>query len=96
MRCPCAPRAAAARGSEGVLFEVWRRVATERPGRGGAREPAGPLRRPQSLPLNAPPQGTELSVTIEGNFAGAYKGYILRYLRQIAVITPYAQVGPRV
>ncbi|GBF92117.1 DNA topoisomerase [Raphidocelis subcapitata] len=39
--------------------------------------------------------GTELSVTIEGNFAGAYKGYILRYLRQIAVITPYAQFSFR-
>jgi hypothetical protein len=34
-------------------------------------------------------------VTIEGNFSGTYKGYILRYLRQIAVITPYAQVGAR-
>lgn len=34
--------------------------------------------------------GTKLSVTIEGAW-GVYRAYLLRYLRQIAVITPYAQ-----
>ena len=34
-------------------------------------------------------RGTELSLTIEGAW-GVYRAYILRYLRQIAVITPYA------
>lgn len=35
-------------------------------------------------------QGTELSVTILGNWQ-YYRAKILKYLRQIAVITPYAQ-----
>ena len=35
-------------------------------------------------------RGTELSLTIEGAWS-TYRSYILRYLRQIAVITPYAQ-----
>ncbi|PNW88219.1 hypothetical protein CHLRE_01g019750v5 [Chlamydomonas reinhardtii] len=34
--------------------------------------------------------GSSLSLTIEGNWS-TYRSYILRYLRQIAVITPYAQ-----
>jgi DNA topoisomerase VI subunit B len=35
-------------------------------------------------------QGTELTVTILGNWQ-YYRAKILKYLRQIAVITPYAQ-----
>jgi DNA topoisomerase VI subunit B len=35
-------------------------------------------------------RGAELSVTIEGNWT-KYRSYVLKYLRQIAVITPYAQ-----
>ena len=35
--------------------------------------------------------GAELSVTIEGNWS-SYRAKVLKYLRQIAVITPYAQV----
>lgn len=35
--------------------------------------------------------GAELSVTIEGNWS-SYRSKVLKYLRQIAVITPYAQV----
>ncbi|KAG2444490.1 hypothetical protein HXX76_001240 [Chlamydomonas incerta] len=34
--------------------------------------------------------GSSLSLTIEGSWS-SYRSYILRYLRQIAVITPYAQ-----
>lgn len=34
--------------------------------------------------------GAELSVTIEGNWS-SYRSKVLKYLRQIAVITPYAQ-----
>lgn len=34
--------------------------------------------------------GAQLSVTIEGNWSN-YRSKILKYLRQIAVITPYAQ-----
>ncbi len=36
--------------------------------------------------------GAEVSVTIAGNWQ-YYRAKILRYLRQIAVITPYAEVG---
>jgi len=36
--------------------------------------------------------GAQLSITIEGTWS-TYKAKILRYLRQIAVITPYAQVS---
>lgn len=36
--------------------------------------------------------GAELSVTIEGSWS-SYRAKVLKYLRQIAVITPYAQVG---
>lgn len=36
--------------------------------------------------------GAQLSVTIEGNWS-SYRSKVLKYLRQIAVITPYAQVG---
>lgn len=39
--------------------------------------------------------GAELSVTIEGNWS-SYRAKVLKYLRQIAVITPYAQVEWRV
>lgn len=35
-------------------------------------------------------RGTKLSLVIEGHWQ-IYRSYILRYLRQIAVITPYAQ-----
>lgn len=37
-------------------------------------------------------QGTRLSVTIQGAWA-SHRMYVLRYLRQIAVITPYAQIS---
>lgn len=36
--------------------------------------------------------GTRLSVTILGAWA-SHRMYVLRYLRQIAVITPYAQIS---
>jgi DNA topoisomerase VI subunit B len=35
--------------------------------------------------------GAALSLTIEGNWS-SYRAKLLKYLRQIAVITPYAQV----
>eukprot|EP00878_Enallax_costatus_P025574 GHUV01027375.1.p2 GENE.GHUV01027375.1~~GHUV01027375.1.p2 ORF type:complete len:143 (-),score=28.39 GHUV01027375.1:1728-2156(-) len=38
--------------------------------------------------------GAELSVTIEGSWS-SYRAKVLKYLRQIAVITPYAQVRGR-
>lgn len=36
--------------------------------------------------------GTKLGVTIQGAWA-SHRAFILRYLRQIAVITPYAQIS---
>jgi DNA topoisomerase VI subunit B len=44
----------------------------------------------KKLPNKCKWRGTELSLTIEGAWVG-YRAFILRYLRQIAVITPYAQ-----
>lgn len=38
--------------------------------------------------------GSELSVVIAGNWQ-YYRAKVLKYLQQIAVITPYAQVGGR-
>lgn len=36
--------------------------------------------------------GTKLSLTIQGAWA-SHRAFVLRYLRQIAVITPYAQIS---
>lgn len=45
----------------------------------------------QQLPNPEGWHGAEVSVTIAGNWQ-YYRAKILRYLRQIAVITPYAEV----
>jgi len=50
--------------------------------------------RVQKLPNPGKAHGTELSVVIEGQWTH-YRAYLLRYLRQIAVITPYAQFAFR-
>lgn len=47
---------------------------------------------PQKIENPSGWHGTRLSVTIQGAWA-SHRMYVLRYLRQIAVITPYAQIS---
>jgi DNA topoisomerase VI subunit B len=49
------------------------------------------VHKSSQLPNKDSWHGAELSLTIEGNWT-YYRSKILKYLRQIAVITPYAQV----
>ena len=57
---------------------------------GGAAAASAAAAAGASASTKGPWRGAELSVTIEGNWT-KYRAYILKYLRQIAVITPYAQ-----
>ncbi|KAG2493640.1 hypothetical protein HYH03_008157 [Edaphochlamys debaryana] len=47
------------------------------------------VHKEETLPNPGGWHGSELGLTIEGNWSH-YRSYIVRYLRQIAVITPYA------
>ena len=51
-----------------------------------ARPPPPPLQVPNTSRV----QGTEISFVVGGNWS-KYRSYIVRYMRQIAVITPYAR-----
>ena len=42
------------------------------------------------MPNTSRVQGTEISFVVGGNWS-KYRSYIVRYMRQIAVITPYAR-----
>jgi len=48
------------------------------------------VHKEQKLPNDGKWHGAELSVTIEGNWT-TYRQYVLSYLRQLAIVTPYAQ-----
>lgn len=48
------------------------------------------VHKEQKIPNDGKWHGAELSVTIEGNWT-TYRQYVLSYLRQLAIVTPYAQ-----
>jgi len=48
------------------------------------------IHKEAKLPNDDKWHGAELSVTIEGNWT-TYRQYVLSYLRQLAIVTPYAQ-----
>ena len=45
----------------------------------------------QRLPAGSLPAGTEITLCVGGNW-GSYKGYIMHYMQQLAIITPYADL----
>ena len=51
---------------------------------------AAPPLPPLQVPNTSRVQGTEISFVVGGNWS-KYRSYIVRYMRQIAVITPYAR-----
>lgn len=48
------------------------------------------IHKENKLPNDDKWHGAELSVTIEGNWT-TYRQYVLSYMRQLAIVTPYAQ-----
>jgi hypothetical protein len=84
----CAKRAAGASGSHRKQTAASQSCACSAPPP-TRNEPT--VHKCEQLPNNDHWHGSQLSVTIEGNWS-TYRSKIIKYLRQIAVITPYAQV----
>ena len=61
-----------------------------RPPRRALLAPPPHTHTPPQVPNTSRVQGTEISFVVGGNWS-KYRSYIVRYMRQIAVITPYAR-----
>jgi hypothetical protein len=86
----CQPASVVPRGRTNASSKVKASGLVGTQGTVGLRRNEPNVHESRQEPNPASWQGTEMSVTILGNWQ-YYRAKILKYLRQIAVITPYAQ-----